>query len=327
MEAIAEKTLVVAWRLVRSIPILVGIMLLNFFLVHLAPGDPITVLAGEAGGAPPEYIDQLREQYGLDQPLIVQLGLYLKSMVMLDFGYSFRHSMPVGELILQKAGPTLLLMGTAFILSIVMGGTLGIIAAVNVNTWIDRVISVVTVFAYATPLFWLGLMLLLVFSIKLDLLPSSGMENVVAFHEGWRRIGDIAVHLILPAFTLSVFYMAIYARMMRASMLDQRGMEYVTTARAKGLRERSIVFRHIVRNALLPVLTMAGLQAGAMVGGSVVIESVFAWPGIGQLAYQSLFARDYNLLLGIFFLSACVVILVNTIVDILYSVVDPRVSL
>ena len=195
---------------------------------------------------------------------------------------------------------------------------LGLLAAIWVRTWKDHVISVAAIIAYAMPLFWIGLMLILLFSIKLDWLPTSGMEDAAAFYEGWERVVDIARHLILPAITLSLFYMALYARLMRATMLEQRGLDYVTTARAKGLTERQITVRHVVRNALLPVVTVAGVQVGGLLGGSVVVESVFAWPGLGQLAFQSLFARDLNLLLGIFFISSCLVVVVNIVVDIVY---------
>ena len=168
-------------------------------------------------------------------------------------------------------------------------------------------------------------MLIVVFSLKLDWLPTSGMETVAAFYEGWARVVDIARHLVLPALTLSLFYMALYVRLMRAAMLEQSGMDYVTTARAKGLGEARITLSHVLRNAVLPVVTMVGVQAGSLLGGSIVVESVFAWPGLGLLAFQSLFARDFNLLLGIFFLSACLVIAVNLTVDVLYTVLDPRI--
>jgi peptide/nickel transport system permease protein len=169
-------------------------------------------------------------------------------------------------------------------------------------------------------------MLILVFSISLGWFPTSGMENIAAFHEGWSRILDIAHHLILPAITLSLFYLAVYTRLMRASMLEQAGMDYVTTARAKGLTERRITFKHILRNAVLPVLTMAGVQVGGLLGGSVVVESVFGWPGLGLLAFESLFARDLNLLLGIFAFSACLVVAINLLVDIIYTFLDPRIE-
>ena len=216
-------------------------------------------------------------------------------------------------------------MGATLVISVGGGVLLGVVAAIGVRTWRDHLISVAAVIAYATPLFWVGLMLILVFSIRLDWFPTSGMEDVVAFHEGWARVVDIAHHLVLPTITLSLFYLALYTRLMRATVLEQRGAEYATTARAKGLTERAITMRHVLRNALLPIVTMAGVQVGALLGGSVVVETVFAWPGLGQLAFQSLFARDFNLLLGIFFLSACLVVIVNIVVDVIYVLLDPRI--
>ncbi len=313
-------------RLVQAVPVVLGVVVLNFLLLQLAPGDAATVLAGEAGGAPAEYVEQLRARFGLDKPVVVQLGLYLKNILLLDLGFSFRNNAPVLGLILDRLWPTLLLMGATFVVSVGGGVVLGVIAALGVRTWRDHLISIAAVIAYATPLFWIGLMLILVFSIRLDWFPTSGMENVVAFHEGWARVPDIAHHLVLPTITLSLFYLALYTRLMRATVLEQRGAEYATTARAKGLTERAITLRHVLRNALLPVITMAGVQVGALLGGSVVVETVFAWPGLGQLAYQSLFARDFNLLLGIFFLSACLVVIVNIIVDVIYVLLDPRIQ-
>ena len=316
-----------ARRLAQAVPIVLGIVLLNFLLLQLAPGDAADVLAGEAGSATPEYMERLRERFGLNQPLYVQLLLYMKNVLTLDLGYSFRNNMPVLALILDRLWPTVLLMGTTLIVSVSAGVLLGLIAATNLRSWRDTVISILAVIAYATPLFWIGLMLIVIFSIKLGWLPASGMETVAAFYEGWDRVVDIARHLILPALTLSLFYMALYARLMRANVLEQRGMDYVTTAEAKGLTDRQITYRHILRNALLPVVTMAGVQVGSLLGGSVVVESVFGWPGLGLLAFQSLFARDYNLLLGIFFLSACLVIVVNLVVDFVYILLDPRIQI
>ena len=312
-------------RLMQAVPVVLGVVVLNFLLLQLAPGDAATVLAGEAGGAPLEYIQQLRVRFGLDQPVLVQLALYVKNILVLDLGYSFRNQSAVLPLILTRLWPTLLLMGTTLLLSVAVGVLLGLLASVWVRTWRDNVISVFAIVAYAMPLFWIGLMLILVFSIHLGWLPTSGMEDAAAFYEGWERVVDIAQHLILPAVTLSLFYMALYARLMRATMLEQRGLDYVTTARAKGLTERQITLRHMVRNALLPVVTVAGVQVGGLLGGSVIVESVFAWPGLGQLAFQSLFARDLNLLLGIFFISSCLVVAVNIVVDIVYLLLDPRI--
>ncbi len=313
-------------RLLQAVPTVLVIVAMNFLLLQLAPGDAADVLAGEAGSATPEFMAQLRLKFGLDQPLGVQLLLYMKQIVSFDLGYSFRHDMPVAQLILARLGPTLLLMLTVFLLSVLAGALLGSLAARNLNRWQDNMISILTVLAYATPVFWAGLMLIVTFSIKLGWFPTSGMQQVAAFHEGWARWRDIAHHLVLPALTLTMFYLALYTRLMRASVLEQFSMDYVVTARAKGLTEQQIARRHVMRNALMPVVTMAGVQAGALLGGAVVVETVFAWPGLGLLAYESLFARDLNLLLGIFFLSTCLVVLVNLLVDLAYSMLDPRIE-
>ena len=317
----------VSWRLLQAIPIILDIVVLNFFLLNLAEGDAVDVLAGEAGSATPEYMAQLRAKFGLDQPLPIQLLVYLKNVITLDLGYSFRHDMPVSKLIIDRFWPTLLLMVSTIILAVGFDILLGLLAAVSLNTWKDAVITVFALITYATPLFWVGLMMIVVFSLNFGWFPTSGMENIAAFYEGFERIKDIAHHLVLPTITLSLFYLALYTRMMRASMLEQYGLDYVVTARAKGLSERRITFVHVLRNALLPVVTMAGVQVGALIGGSVIVESVFAWPGLGMLAFESLFARDLNLLLGIFLLSSALVVAVNLIVDIIYSFLDPRIEL
>lgn len=327
MGGLARGLRYVARRLGLAIPTILTIVVLNFALLHLAPGDAADVLAGEAGAATPEYMAQVRQTFGLDQPIYVQLVVYLKHVATLDLGYSFRHGMPVSQLILSRLGPTLLLMVTVFALSVGLGVLLGAIAARNLNRWSDNMLSMLAILAYATPVFWAGLMFIVLFSIRLGWFPTSGMENVAAFNEGWARVFDIAHHLVLPAVTLSLFYIALYTRLMRASVLDQYAMDYVITARAKGLTERQIARRHVLRNAALPVLTMAGVQFGGLLGGAVVVETVFGWPGLGLLAYESLFARDINLLLGIFFISACLVVAVNLAVDLAYSLFDPRIEL
>ena len=314
-------------RVVQAIPILLAIVVINFLLLQLAPGDAVDVLAGEAGSATPEYMAELRERFGLDQPVPIQLANYVGNVLTGDLGYSFRHDMPVSELIWTRLGPTLLLMVTTITIAVGVGILLGLLAATGLNTWRDSVISVLALVSYATPLFWVGLMLIVVFSINLGWFPTSGMETIAAFNTGWDRVWDIAHHLVLPSVTLSLFYLALYTRLLRASMLEQAGMDYVTTARAKGVTERASTFRHVLRNALLPVVTMAGVQVSSLIGGSVIVETVFGWPGLGQLAFESLFARDLNLLLGIFLLSAVLVLVVNLIVDIIYTIPDPRIEL
>lgn len=326
MNLTAKRFRYVFKRLLQAVPVVVAILVVNFFLLHLAEGDAADVLAGEAGSATPEYMAQLREKFGLDKPLPVQLAVYLKNALTFDLGYSFRHDMPVSKLVLDRFVPTLLLMVSTIVIAVGLGIVLGLLAASGLNTWRDNIISVFALVTYATPLFWIGLMMIVVFSLKLGWFPTSGMENVAMFYEGWDRVWDIAHHLVMPTVTLSLFYLALYTRLMRASMLEQAGMDYVTTARAKGLTERRIVFGHILRNALLPVVTMAGVQVGALIGGSVIVESVFAWPGLGMLAFEALFARDLNLLLGIFLLSALLVVAINLIVDVIYSFLDPRIE-
>ena len=312
-------------RLVKAAIILVAILVLNFFLIHAAPGDPAAVMAGEAGAADEIFIEQLRERFGLDKPLLTQLGLYLGGVLQFDLGFSYRQQMPVADLIFQRLPATLLLTLSAFVMSLLLGTLLGVIASARVGKWSDTVISVLALLFYATPLYWAALMAVLVFSVELNWLPGFGYETVGANYTGFARALDIGQHLILPATTLGLFFMAVYMRMTRASMLEVSRLDFVKTARAKGLPNSVIQRRHIFRNAMLPVVTLAGLQAGQLGGGAVLTETVFAWPGIGRLMFEALAQRDYNLLLGIFFISAAMVLLFNLITDILYRVVDPRI--
>lgn len=315
------------YRLLLAIPVVLGIVVLNFFLIHLAPGDAASVLAGESGAASPEYMEQLRHKFGLDRPLATQFGVYLLNMLHLDLGYSFRNDSPVGSLIVDRLWPTGLLMLTAFAAALLIGTLLGLVAATGRNSWRDAVISLVSLVAYATPGFWLGLMMIVVFAIRLGWLPTSGYDTVGADNEGWDEVWDVGRHLVMPAVALALFYLAVYARVMRASVLEQVGMDYVTTARAKGQTEARVMTGHVLRNALLPVVTMAGVQAGNLIGGSIVVETVFGWPGVGTLAFNALQSRDLNLLLGIFFVSACLVVVINLAVDLVYVCLDPRLEL
>lgn len=314
-------------RIAQAIPTLLGIAVLNFFLLKLAPGDAASVLAGEAGGAPLEYIESLREKFGLNEPIHVQLLLYLRNLAMFDLGFSMRNNEAVSTLIFQRLGPTLLLTGSALVLSLLVGILLGVLSAQKINSFRDNFISILSMIAYAMPLFWVGLMLILVFSVWLRWLPVAGMEDVVAFYSGFDRVKDITRHLVLPATTLGLFYIAVYTRLTRAAMIDQKDMDYVTTARAKGMTERRVTLRHILPNAVLPVITMAGIQLGAIFGGSIVVEAVFGWPGLGSLAFQALFARDLNLLLGIFMLCAWMVVAANVVIDVFYALIDKRIML
>lgn len=313
-------------RGLKAAAVVLAIVVCNFLLVHAAPGDPASVIAGQSGAADPVFLEQLRKQFGLDQPLYVQLWVYLKSVLTLDLGFSHRQQMSVASLILDRLPATLLLTGAAFIFAITAGVTLGALAARRVGSWADSVITIIALTFYATPLFWVGLMLVLLFSVWLEWLPSFGMSSVGVELHGMAAVLDVAEHLLLPALTLGLFYLAVYARLTRATMLEVADQDFVKTARAKGVPEGRILRAHVLRNALLPVITFAGIQAGQLIGGSILVETVFAWPGIGRLAFDALLARDYPVLLGVFFCTSVMVVLFNLVTDLLYAVVDPRVE-
>ena len=314
-------------RLVKAAFVLLAILVLNFLLIHAAPGDPAAVMAGEAGATDEKFLADLRARFGLDRPLHVQLWTYLRGAVQLDLGFSYRQQMPVAELIRDRLPATLLLTGTAFALSLGLGVAAGVAAAGRQGTGWDTAISTLALVFYATPLFWVALMAVVVFSVWLGWLPGFGYETIGAGHTGIARALDVGRHLILPATTLGLFFMAVYARMTRASMLEVSRLDFVKTARAKGLPRGVIQRRHVLRNALLPVITLAGLQAGQLFGGAILTETVFAWPGIGRLMFEAIGQRDYNVILGVFFVSAAMVLLFNLLTDLLYVVVDPRIRL
>jgi peptide/nickel transport system permease protein len=315
-----------AQRLVKMAAMIVAIAVANFLLIHAAPGDPASVMAGEAGAADPQFLAQLRAQFGLDQPLSTQLAIYLGHLLHGDLGMSYRQGRPVASLIAERLPATLLLTGTAFAFALAMGMLLGALAAQRVGRWADSVITVLALGFFATPIFWVGLMLVLVFSVWLDWLPSFGMNTVGADYTGWAAVADTSQYLLLPALTLGLFYMAVYARLTRASMLEVATQDFVRTARAKGVPEGRILRRHVLRNALLPVITYAGIQAGQLIGGSILVETVFAWPGVGRLAFDALLARDYQLLLGVFLCTSVLTVVFNLVTDVVYAWVDPRVE-
>lgn len=314
-------------RLLRSLPVILGIALVNFVLLNLAPGDAADVMAGEAGSASPEYVAQLKAQFGLDQPLWLQFMYYLGRLAQLDLGFSFRHNESVLSLIADRLPATLLLMVTAIAIAFTVGCALGVLACRYVNRWADGLVSVLALLAYATPIFWTGLMLVVLFSVQLGWLPSSGMESVGAGLTGFERARDIAAHLVMPAVALSLFFVALYTRLMRASLLEVFNQDYVTTARAKGLSEGRIMRKHVLRNAMIPMVTMLGLQVGTLLGGSVLVETVFAWPGLGRLGFEAVLQRDLNMLLGILLLCSTLVVIVNILVDFAYAWLDPRIEL
>ena len=315
-----------AFRLVKMAAVVLAIVVINFFLIHAAPGDPASVIAGQSGAADPKFIAQLREQFGLDRPLLEQLWIYLRGVLTLDLGISHRQQRTVASLIIERLPATLLLTGTAFAFALAAGIALGAAAARRVGRVTDTLITILALGFYATPIFWVGLMLVLVFSVWLNWLPSFGMGTIGADLHGLAAMLDVIPYLVLPSLTLGLFYMAVYARLTRASMLEVADQDFVKTARAKGVGEGRILRRHILRNALLPVITFAGIQAGQLIGGSILVETVFAWPGIGRLAFEALLARDYQVLLGVFLTTSILVVVFNLITDLVYLVADPRME-
>lgn len=313
-------------RIAQAIPLLLGVVVLNFTLIQMVPGTFLDVMTAEQQVTDPALIERLRTTYGLDQPPSVQLAKYVASVARLDLGYSYRHNLPVLDVILAHLPATLLLMLSALAIAVVAGSAAGIVSAIKVNTWWDTAVSVFAVLCFAAPSFWLGIMLIILFSVKLGWFPVGGMETIGLDGGFWAQALDVLHHLALPALTLGLFYSANYARVMRASMLEVSRMDHVRTAYAKGMRRGAVVLRHIVRNAMLPVVTLLGLQLGAVLGGSIVVEAVFSWPGIGGVLFDSVMSRNYPVVLGILVLSSAVVILANIVVDILYARLDPRIG-
>jgi peptide/nickel transport system permease protein len=313
-------------RLAASVPTVLLILIGIFLLLQFAPGDTVDAMMAQMGGGDAATARELRKFYGLDLSVTAQLGNYLWRLVRFDLGFSAIYGKPVVTVIAERLPATLLLMVSALSFAFFFGLVLGVVAARGVNKWPDTVISTLGLIFYATPSFWFGLMAIVVFSIYLQWFPPGGLEDITTVNTGIWRVLDIARHLVLPTLTLGFIYLAIYLRIMRASMLEVLNLDFVRTARAKGLNETRVVVRHVLRNALLPMVTLIGLQAGTMLGGSVVVESVFSLPGLGRLAYESVIQRDLNTLLGIVFVSALVVIAVNFITDVLYARLDPRIT-
>ncbi|MEP9389270.1 ABC transporter permease [Mesorhizobium sp. KR9-304] len=313
-------------RLLSSIPVLLIVVVGTFLLLEAAPGDAVDAYLLSIGGGDPALVQSLRESYGLDQSVFARLWLYTSALVRLDLGLSVVFGRPILEVILERLPNTLWLMGSATALSFGLGSALGIAAGARPGSATDRALSIGSLALYAVPSFWLGLVFSVVFAVQLRWFPTAGIETIASGKEGLSRALDIAWHLVLPVAALSFIYLALFLRMMRAGMAEAWRQDFALAARAKGLARRRIVHRHIARNALLPLVTMLGLQAASMLGGSVVIESVFAIPGFGRLAQEAVAGRDAPLLTGIIVVSAVLVIVVNLLVDIAYALLDLRVG-
>ena len=307
--------------------LLIAVLVLNFLLIHLAPGDPAEVIAGVMGGATQEVLHEIRATYGLDKPVAVQLAVYLKNVASGNLGYSFYFNRPVTELIMQRVFATVLLVISALILALCLGTLLGVLASKKPNGLLSHIVTVVSLVGYSAPIFWTGLMLLILLASFIPLFPVSGMYDIALSTGGIGRVVDILHHLVLPMLTLGIVYLAQYSRLARASMLDVLGADYIRTARAKGVSAKGVVYKHALKNAVLPIITMAGLQMSYMFSGAVLVETVFNWPGLGRLAFESILRRDYPTILGILFFSTFIVIIANLLTDLLYRLVDPRIHI
>ncbi|MFZ3120036.1 MAG: ABC transporter permease [Variovorax sp.] len=315
-----------AQRLLQAFLLIAAVVVLNFALVHAAPGDPVETIAGASGGMSEELKAELRASYGLDKPLPVQLGVYLARVVQLDLGYSYFFNLPVSGLIAERIPATLLLVVCSVLWAFLAGTALGVLAARKPNGWLSQAITVLSMVGFAAPVFWSGMMLVIVFAAVIPVFPISDMRSVDASGGGWRDVLDVAHHLVLPSVTLGLVYLAQYSRLARASMLEVLGADFIRTARAKGLAERFVLYKHALRNAVLPVITVLGLQFGNVMAGAILVETVFNWPGLGRLAFEAVLRRDYPTVLGVLLFSSVVVLVMNQLTDLAYRLVDPRIK-
>jgi peptide/nickel transport system permease protein len=313
-------------RLLQGLALVAAVVVLNFALVHAAPGDPVETIAGASGGMSPELMAQLRTQYGLDRPLPAQLGVYLGKVVRGDLGYSYYFNLPVTALILDRVPATLLLVVSSVLLAFFVGTALGVLAARRPHGALSQTITVLSLVGFSAPVFWMGIVLILLFASAWPILPVAGMRAADASGGGLADVADVAAHLVLPTLTLSLVYLAQYSRLARASMLDVLGSDYIRTARAKGVPEHAVLYKHALRNAVLPVVTVLGLQFGNVLAGAILVETVFNWPGLGRLAFESVLRRDYPTILGILVFSSIVVIVMNVLTDLAYRTIDPRIK-
>jgi peptide/nickel transport system permease protein len=311
-------------RLLQAVPLLLGVVVVNFLLIALAPGDPVATLLGEYP-APPEYVARLRQEFGLDRPIPVRLALYAWNVARGNLGFSFAYRLPVATLVAERLGNTFLLMATAIALAALVGVALGVAAARRPGSLLDAASTGVSLAGYSIPDFWLAQLLVLLFAVALGWLPAQGIRSVREEYTGLAAALDMGRHLILPALALSFRYMALIARLTRASMLEAMSQDFILAARARGLPERLVLVQHGLRNAALPVVTVIGYNLAFVLAGSALVETVFGWPGVGRLLYDAILQRDTPVLLGILLMVSATVVAVNLAVDLLYAVLDPRV--
>lgn len=311
-------------RLAWAAPVVLAILTINFLVIHLVPGDPVQALVGDFP-APPEYIESIRREFGLDQPLGTQLWLYLANLAEADLGFSFANRQSVLAIIVERSQITLLLMLPSLTAAAVLGVLLASVAARRPGGLLDGSVTALSLFGYSVPIFWLGQILIVVFAVNLHWLPAQGMTSLRTSPTGLAAVADVAWHMVLPSFSIIIYYVAVVARVARASVLEVRQQDFVLTARSKGITDQQVWWRHVLPNALIPVVTVIGYNFGASLTGAIFVETVFAWPGLGNLFITSISNRDYPVLQGIFLVTSLAVVLANLATDLLYAVIDPRV--
>jgi peptide/nickel transport system permease protein len=314
-------------RLLLMVPLLLGISFLTFGIIQLAPGDAATLDVAMNQKVDPTYLQRLRESYGLDDPFLVQYGRWLKRMVTLDFGVSFKDHRPVLGLILERLPATFLLSGLSLVCLFLIAVPLGVLSAVRRGSWLDRWTTILSFVGYSMPGFWVALLLMLLFGVQWGWLPLSGMVSLEFDSLGpLEKVGDLLSHLILPLAVTTFGGLAAISRYARTSMLEVIRQDYVRTARAKGLPEREVIFKHALRNALIPIVTLLGLSLPALIGGSFIIETVFAWPGMGRLGFEAVMSKNYPIIMGIGVITSFLTLLGNLLADVAYAWLDPRVK-
>ncbi len=305
------------------------IAMLNFTLIRVAPGDPASVIIGEfgfTGGTPTDYLKEVQAKWGLTKPLYEQLAIYLGNLLRGDLGYSYAFNKPVVQLILERLPATLLLLLVSEILALIIGTALGTLSARTYPSKFDTFLSTLAVAIHSVPVFWSALVVILVFAVYLRILPTSGMFSALSGPGTLDVVLDVARHMVLPCLVLVLYQGTLFLRVSRASVLEVMHEPFMVTARSKGVRETAIFFRHALPNAMLPVVTLAGLIFGSSLAGAVFLEAIFVWPGIGRLLYQSILLRDYPLVMGILTMSSVSVVLATLITDLLYARLDPRIA-
>lgn len=312
-------------RLLLALPVIAGVAALTFTLIHLAPGDPIYLLAGD-GGSPAYYAD-MRAKYGLDRPLAEQFVRYARAVFTADLGYSFMYQAPVVEVILQHAPASILLGTTSLLIASAGGFALGLLSVLSRSRSLDAAVRVGASVTYAAPVFWIGQLLMILLSVKLGLLPVAGMTSAREVTSGLGFVADVARHLVLPALTLSLVFMAVVARVSRASLIETTHEPFVGAARARGLTRRQLVLRHAAPNALVPVMALVGEQATQIVAGAALTEALFGWPGVGYLVLHASLHRDYPLVTAAFILITAGVVVFNALTDLACAWLDPRMRL